>query len=104
MGARHRVGMASIIVSVLLMGGCKPASDATQAPEAPTSTVNAEHELVDDMQGVWATTNGSGTATAASFAAFGLGEETWSSGRAPATNNALCAYTPSRGVISVRGN
>ncbi|MFB8147970.1 amidase [Microbacterium sp. NPDC056003] len=48
--------------------------------------------------------NGSGTATAASFAAFGLGEETWSSGRGPASNNALCAYTPSRGVISVRGN
>ena len=48
--------------------------------------------------------NGSGTATGASFAAFGLGEETWSSGRGPATNNALCAYTPSRGVISVRGN
>lgn len=48
--------------------------------------------------------NGSGTATAASFATFGLGEETWSSGRAPASNNALFAYTPSRGVISVRGN
>ena len=48
--------------------------------------------------------NGSGTATAASFAAFGMGEETWSSGRGPATNNALCAYTPSRGVISTRGN
>ncbi|WP_095200682.1 amidase [Mesorhizobium carmichaelinearum] len=48
--------------------------------------------------------NGSGTATAASFCAFGLGEETWSSGRAPASNNALVAYTPSRGVISVRGN
>ncbi len=48
--------------------------------------------------------NGSGSATAASFAAFGLAEETWSSGRAPASNNALCAYTPSRGVISVRGN
>ncbi|MFE0653961.1 amidase [Streptomyces sp. NPDC059534] len=48
--------------------------------------------------------NGSGTATTASFGAFGLGEETWSSGRAPASNNALCAYTPSRGVISVRGN
>ncbi|WP_292281051.1 amidase, partial [Mesorhizobium sp.] len=42
--------------------------------------------------------------TAASLAAFGLGEETWSSGRAPASNNALTAYTPSRGVISVRGN
>lgn len=48
--------------------------------------------------------NGSGTATSANFCAFGLGEETWSSGRAPATNNALVAYTPSRGVISVRGN
>jgi amidase len=47
--------------------------------------------------------NGSGTATAASFCAFGLGEETWSSGRAPASNNALCAYTPSRGNISTRG-
>ncbi|HEY9314504.1 amidase [Williamsia sp.] len=48
--------------------------------------------------------NGSGTATAASFAAFGLGEETWSSGRAPASHNGLVAYTPSRGVISMRGN
>ena len=48
--------------------------------------------------------NGSGTATAASFAAFGLGEETWSSGRAPAACNGLCAYTPSRGMISTRGN
>ncbi|MEZ0551421.1 amidase [Pseudomonas sp. Env-33] len=48
--------------------------------------------------------NGAGTAPAASFAAFGLAEETWSSGRGPASNNGLCAYTPSRGVISVRGN
>ncbi|MCT0315230.1 amidase [Pseudomonas aeruginosa] len=48
--------------------------------------------------------NGAGTATAASFAAFVLAEETWSSGRGPASNNGLCAYTPSRGVISVRGN
>jgi amidase len=60
----------------------------------------------DYLTSAWASgsSNGSGTATAASFASFGLGEETWSSGRAPATNNALCAYTPSRGVISVRGN
>lgn len=48
--------------------------------------------------------NGSGSATTAEFAAFGLGEETWSSGRAPASCNSLCAYTPSRGVISTRGN
>lgn len=48
--------------------------------------------------------NGSGVATTCSFAAFGLGEETWSSGRAPASNNSLAAYTPSRGIISLRGN
>lgn len=48
--------------------------------------------------------NGSGTGGAACFAAFSLGEETWSSGRAPASNNGLCAYTPSRGLISTRGN
>ncbi|WP_291049599.1 amidase [Herbiconiux sp.] len=48
--------------------------------------------------------NGSGTATAASFAAFGMAEETVSSGRAPASNNSLVAYTPSRGVLSIRGN
>jgi amidase len=47
--------------------------------------------------------NGSGTATASSFCAFGIGEETWSSGRGPASNNGLCAYTPSRGLISTRG-
>ena len=48
--------------------------------------------------------NGSGVATAANLCAFGMGEETVSSGRSPASNNALCAYTPSRGVISIRGN
>ena len=47
--------------------------------------------------------NGSGTSTAASFAAFSLGSETVSSGRSPASNNALVAYTPSRTVISPRG-
>ena len=47
--------------------------------------------------------NGSGTSTAASFAAFGLGSETWSSGRGPASNNGLVAYTPTRGLISCRG-
>jgi amidase len=49
--------------------------------------------------------NGAGTATAASFAAFGLAEETGPAGGVPASNNGLCAYTPHRGgVISVRGN
>lgn len=48
--------------------------------------------------------NGSGTATAASMCAFGMAEETVSSGRSPASNNSLVAYTPSRGVLSIRGN
>ncbi len=48
--------------------------------------------------------NGSGVATAANFAVFGMGEETVSSGRSPASNNGLCAYTPSWGVLSIRGN
>ena len=48
--------------------------------------------------------NGSAVSTAASFAAFGLGEETVSSCRSPASNNAVVAYTPSRGNISIRGN
>lgn len=47
--------------------------------------------------------NGAATSTAASFAAFGLGSETVSSGRSPASNNGLIAYTPSRTVISPRG-
>ncbi|KAK4998086.1 hypothetical protein LTR66_002640 [Elasticomyces elasticus] len=47
--------------------------------------------------------NGSATSTAASFAAFGIGSETVSSGRSPASNNGLVAYTPSRGVMSCRG-
>ncbi|KAF6523223.1 hypothetical protein HZS61_014751 [Fusarium oxysporum f. sp. conglutinans] len=48
--------------------------------------------------------NGSAVSTTASLAAFGLGEETVSSGRSPASNNGLVAYTPSRGLISIRGN
>ncbi len=48
--------------------------------------------------------NGSGVAVAASLCQFGLGEETVSSGRSPASNNGIVAYTPSRGLISLRGN
>ena len=48
--------------------------------------------------------NGSGASTAANLAVFGMGEETVSSGRSPASNNGLCAYTPSWGVLSIRGN
>lgn len=47
---------------------------------------------------------GSAVATAASFASFSLGGETVSSGRSPASNNALVAYNPSRGGISIRGD
>jgi Asp-tRNA(Asn)/Glu-tRNA(Gln) amidotransferase A subunit family amidase len=47
--------------------------------------------------------SGSATSTTASFAAFGMGSETVSSGRSPASNNALIAYTPTKGVLSCRG-
>jgi Asp-tRNA(Asn)/Glu-tRNA(Gln) amidotransferase A subunit family amidase len=47
--------------------------------------------------------NGSGTSTTAAFAAFGFGGETVTSGRSPASNNALVGYSPSRGVIPNRG-
>jgi Asp-tRNA(Asn)/Glu-tRNA(Gln) amidotransferase A subunit family amidase len=65
------------------------------------SPYNAEYLTAAFASG---SSNGSATATAASFGVFGMGEETISSGRSPASNNGLVAYTPSRGVISIRGN
>jgi len=46
---------------------------------------------------------GSGVAVASNFGVFSLGSETVSSGRSPASNNSVVTYTPSRGVISMRG-
>lgn len=65
------------------------------------SPYNAEYLTAAFASG---SSNGSATATAASFGLFGMGEETISSGRSPASNNGLVAYTPSRGLISIRGN
>lgn len=47
--------------------------------------------------------NGAATSLASSMAVFGLGSETVSSGRSPASNNALVCYTPSKGLLSCRG-
>ncbi|RKN12886.1 amidase family protein [Streptomyces radicis] len=47
---------------------------------------------------------GSAVSVAAGFCSFGIGEETVSSGRSPASNNALVAYTPSWGVVPGAGN
>ncbi|KAF2103333.1 amidase signature enzyme [Rhizodiscina lignyota] len=47
--------------------------------------------------------NGAATSTTSGMAVFGMGSETVSSGRSPASNNALIAYTPSRGILSCRG-
>ncbi|KAL4917846.1 amidase signature domain-containing protein [Aspergillus aurantiobrunneus] len=47
--------------------------------------------------------NGSATATAANFCAFSLGSETVSSGRSPASNNSIIAYTPSKGLLPLHG-
>lgn len=59
----------------------------------------------DYLAAAWASgsSNGSAVSTSTSLAAFGMGGETVSSGRSPASNNALVAYTPSRGWISIRG-
>ncbi|OOF94545.1 hypothetical protein ASPCADRAFT_170572 [Aspergillus carbonarius ITEM 5010] len=46
---------------------------------------------------------GCGVSTAAGFAAFGFAGESVTSGRSPASNNALVAYTSSRSVIPPRG-
>lgn len=60
----------------------------------------------DYLTAAWGSgsSNGSATATASSMCPFGMAEETVSSGRSPASNNALVAYTPSRGMLSLRGN
>ncbi|KAJ5292052.1 Amidase [Penicillium angulare] len=47
--------------------------------------------------------NGSAVATSSNLCAFSLGTETVSSGRSPASNNSIVAYTPSKGLISLRG-
>ncbi|KAJ0114222.1 glu asp-trna amidotransferase subunit a [Diaporthe amygdali] len=47
--------------------------------------------------------NGCGVATAANLASFGFAGESVSSGRSPASNNALVAYTSSRSMIPIRG-
>lgn len=47
--------------------------------------------------------NGSAVATSANLCAFSLGTETVSSGRSPASNNAVIAYTPSKGLLPLRG-
>ncbi|KAF5008234.1 hypothetical protein FDECE_5470 [Fusarium decemcellulare] len=46
---------------------------------------------------------GCGVSTTASLAAFGFAGEAVTSGRSPASNNALVAYTSSRSLISPRG-
>lgn len=47
--------------------------------------------------------NGAATSLTTSMVAFGMGSETVSSGRSPASNNALVCYTPSKGLLSCRG-
>ncbi|CAJ0544185.1 Ff.00g034900.m01.CDS01 [Fusarium sp. VM40] len=46
---------------------------------------------------------GCGVSTASSLAAFGFAGESVTSGRSPASNNALVGYAPSRSMISPRG-
>jgi amidase len=67
----------------------------------PRSPYNPDYLPAGWLSG---SSSGSAVAVAAGLCAFGLAEETLSSGRSPASNNALAAYVPSRGLISLRGN
>ena len=67
----------------------------------PRSPYNPDYLPAGWLSG---SSSGSAVAVAAGLCAFGLAEETLSSGRSPASNNGLAAYVPSRGLISLRGN
>ncbi|WP_333767835.1 amidase [Streptomyces sp. IBSBF 2435] len=67
----------------------------------PASPFNPGYMPAAWMSG---SSSGSGVAVSAALCTFSLGEETVSSGRSPASNNGVATYTPSRGLISVRGN
>ncbi|KAI1871237.1 uncharacterized protein JN550_004682 [Neoarthrinium moseri] len=76
-------------------GGCQRGLyDRAESPYNPAFSTTAYAS---------GSSNGCGTSTTASFAAFGFAGETVSSGRSPASNNALVGYSPSRGVIPIRG-
>ncbi|KAF1980131.1 amidase signature enzyme, partial [Bimuria novae-zelandiae CBS 107.79] len=47
--------------------------------------------------------SGAAVSVTSNMAVFGMGSETVLSGRSPASNNALVAYTPSKRVLSCRG-
>ncbi|KAI4669922.1 uncharacterized protein J4E79_000202 [Alternaria viburni] len=47
--------------------------------------------------------NRAATSVTSNMAVFGMGSETVSSGRSPASNNAIVCYTPSKGLLSCRG-
>ncbi|KAK1710043.1 hypothetical protein CaCOL14_011135 [Colletotrichum acutatum] len=66
-----------------------------------TSPYNPEYLCTSFASG---SSYGSAVSTTSSFAPIGLGGETVSSGRAPASHNALVGYSPSRGVIPSRGH
>jgi amidase len=67
----------------------------TRSPYAPEWLAAAWHS---------GSSIGSAVSVAAGLCSFGIGEETVSSGRSPASNNALVAYTPSWGVVPSTGN
>ncbi|GAB3848352.1 amidase [Nesterenkonia populi] len=77
-------------------GGVQPG-----AYDYPRSPYNPQYLTAAYGSG---SSSGSAAAVATSLCAFGMAEETVSSGRSPASNSSIVAYTPSRGVISIRGN
>lgn len=80
----------------MAIGGGQPGLHGrTRSPYSPEWLAAAWHS---------GSSIGSAVAVAADLCSFGIGEETVSSGRSPASNNALVAYTPSWGVVPSVGN
>jgi amidase len=109
---RLRATADAFVVGRLRAAGAIPLGKTTMPPMAAGGMQRglygrAESPFNPDyLCAAWfsGSSNGSGVAVAAGLAAFALAEETLSSGRSPASNNGLVAYTPSRGMLSMRGN
>lgn len=99
-------------VARLRAAGAVLVGRTTMPPMAAGGTQDGVHGRAespynaDYLPAAWysGSSSGSGSATAAGLGVFGMAEETVSSGRSPASNNGLVAYTPSRGILSIRGN
>ena len=96
LGSQGAIVLGKTNMPPMAIGGCQRGLDGrAESPYNPDFLPAAWHSE---------SSSGSGVTVSASLCAFGLGEETVSSGRSLASSGGIVAYTPSRGLISTRGN